>query len=175
MKRQQINSAEARKNLNADVDDSQIVDQMFGFIDAAGDSAGEGMAPTAFKDLEESRRRAVAQQNGWDVSGSLPLPEDDEDISEYKFAKFAATYFQANATHTYIRRALKMPLLNLKNEGDMLAALAVWITILRFMGDLPEPKYHTSMSDSRVSENTCFILPNISICKKNQGLTLRQF
>lgn len=27
------------------------------------------------------------------------------------------------------------------------AALAVWITILRFMGDLPEPKYHTAMSD----------------------------
>lgn len=31
------------------------------------------------------------------------------------------------------------------------AALAVWITILRFMGDLPEPKYHTAMSDG--SEN----------------------
>jgi len=27
------------------------------------------------------------------------------------------------------------------------AALAVWITILRFMGDLPEPRYHTAMSD----------------------------
>uniref|UniRef100_A0A672PTZ9 Unconventional myosin-VIIa-like n=1 Tax=Sinocyclocheilus grahami TaxID=75366 RepID=A0A672PTZ9_SINGR len=27
------------------------------------------------------------------------------------------------------------------------AALAVWITILRFMGDLPEPKYHTAISD----------------------------
>lgn len=25
--------------------------------------------------------------------------------------------------------------------------MAVWITILRFMGDLPEPKYHTAMSD----------------------------
>lgn len=23
----------------------------------------------------------------------------------------------------------------------------MWITILRFMGDLPEPKYHTAMSD----------------------------
>lgn len=27
------------------------------------------------------------------------------------------------------------------------AALAVWITVLRFMGDLPEPKYHTAISD----------------------------
>ncbi len=32
------------------------------------------------------------------------------------------------------------------------AALAVWITILRFMGDFPEPKYHTSMAD--VKDNT---------------------
>ena len=27
--------------------------------------------------------------------------------------------------------------------------MAVWITILRFMGDLPEPKYHTSMTDPK--------------------------
>ena len=30
------------------------------------------------------------------------------------------------------------------------AALALWITILRFMGDLPEPRYHTMDKD-----NTC--------------------
>ena len=29
------------------------------------------------------------------------------------------------------------------------ASLAVWITILRFMGDLPEPKYHTSMVEAK--------------------------
>lgn len=27
------------------------------------------------------------------------------------------------------------------------AALAVWITILRFMGDLPEPKYQMTIND----------------------------
>ena len=27
------------------------------------------------------------------------------------------------------------------------AALAVWVTVLRFMGDLPEPKYQISVSD----------------------------
>lgn len=32
------------------------------------------------------------------------------------------------------------------------AALAVWITILRFMGDLPEPKYITSQPESKVTE-----------------------
>uniref|UniRef100_A0A671U7F1 Myosin VIIAa n=1 Tax=Sparus aurata TaxID=8175 RepID=A0A671U7F1_SPAAU len=84
-----------------------------------------------------------------DLDEALPLPEDDdeEDLSEYKFAKFAATYFQGTSTHTYVRRPLKQPLLFHDDEGDQLAALAVWITVLRFMGDLPEPKYHTAISD----------------------------
>uniref|UniRef100_A0A8C1JL08 Myosin VIIAb n=1 Tax=Cyprinus carpio TaxID=7962 RepID=A0A8C1JL08_CYPCA len=86
------------------------------------------------------------------IDEPLPLPDDEEeDLSEYKFAKFAATYFQGNATYTYIRRPLKQPLLFHEDEGDQLAALAVWITVLRFMGDLPEPKYHISISDG--SEN----------------------
>ena len=74
------------------------------------------------QDLEASRQRAVAE-NGWDVSQmQMEVPLDDEDISEYKFAKFAATYFQGSATHTYIRRALKQSLLSLKNEGDQLVS-----------------------------------------------------
>ena len=48
------------------------------------------------------------------------MPEDDEDISQYKFAKFAATYFQANNNHSFKRGVLKTPLLPLKNEGDQL-------------------------------------------------------
>ena len=46
-KREQIDRAE--KNKLAPVDDSQMVDEMFGFIDAQTDSSGEGAAPTAFK------------------------------------------------------------------------------------------------------------------------------
>ncbi|XP_074658425.1 myosin-VIIa-like [Tubulanus polymorphus] len=143
-KREQIEHMEKKRN--EPVDDSKMVEEMFGFIDA---QAEEGAAPTAFKDLEESRRKAI-QENGFSMTDmQLPMPEEDEDISEYKFAKFAATYFTGNASHTYIRRVLKQPLLQLKNEGDQLAAMAVWVTILRFMGDLPEPKYHTSMTDAR--------------------------
>ncbi len=48
-KREQIDRAE--KNKLAPVDDSQMVDEMFGFIDAQTDSSGEGAAPTAFKVL----------------------------------------------------------------------------------------------------------------------------
>uniref|UniRef100_A0A2I3GWC2 Myosin VIIA n=1 Tax=Nomascus leucogenys TaxID=61853 RepID=A0A2I3GWC2_NOMLE len=46
-----------------------------------------------------------------------------------------------------LQRPTHTPMLYHDDEGDQLAALAVWITILRFMGDLPEPKYHTAMSD----------------------------
>ena len=61
---------------------------------------------------------------------TIPLPEEDDDISDYKFAKFAAMYFQSNATHTYQRRALKESLLPLKNEGDMLVrgVISWWST-----------------------------------------------
>ena len=74
--------------------------------------------------------------------------EDYEDLSDFKFPKFATTYFQGNVSHQYSRRPLKYSLLPLQTQGDQLAALALWITILRFMGDLPEPKYHTMEKDT---------------------------
>ena len=46
------------------------------------------------------------------------MPETVEDLTEYRFPKFAATYFQGAATHSYLRRLLKQPLLALKNEQD---------------------------------------------------------
>ncbi|XP_042089225.1 unconventional myosin-VIIa isoform X5 [Ovis aries] len=127
------------------VNHSDMVDKMFGFLGTSGGLPGqEGQAPSGFEDLERGRREMVEE----DLDAALPLPdEDEEDLSEYKFAKFAATYFQGTTTHTYTRRPLKQPLLYHDDEGDQLAALAVWITILRFMGDLPEPRYHMAMSD----------------------------
>lgn len=67
-----------------------------------------------------------------DLDAALPLPdEDEEDLSEYKFAKFAATYFQGTTTHTYTRRPLKQPLLYHDDEGDQLvragAVVAAWV------------------------------------------------
>lgn len=53
-----------------------------------------------------------------------PLPEEEEeDLSEYKFSKFAATYFQGVSTHTHIRRPLKQPLLFHEDEGDQLVRM----------------------------------------------------
>ncbi|XP_069615470.1 unconventional myosin-VIIa [Ranitomeya imitator] len=133
------------KARNEPVNDSDMVDKMFGFLGTTSSLPGqEGQAPTGFEDLERVQGEMVVE----DLDEALPLPdEEEEDLSEYKFAKFAATYFQGTTTNTYIRRPLKQPLLYHEDEGDQLAALAVWITILRFMGDLPEPKYHTAMSD----------------------------
>uniref|UniRef100_A0A8C3PPM3 Myosin VIIA n=1 Tax=Calidris pygmaea TaxID=425635 RepID=A0A8C3PPM3_9CHAR len=133
------------KARNEPVNDSEMVDKMFGFLGTTSSLPGqEGQAPNGFEVLETSQKELEEE----DLDAALPLPEEEEeDLSEYKFAKFAATYFQGTTTHTYIRRPLKQPLLYHEDEGDQLAALAVWITILRFMGDLPEPKYHTAMSD----------------------------
>ncbi|XP_032879347.1 unconventional myosin-VIIa [Amblyraja radiata] len=133
------------KARNEPVNDSEMVDKMFGFLGVPSVVPGhEGQPPAGFEDLERSPRPMDEE----DLDASLPLPEEEEeDLSEYKFAKFAATYFQGTTTHTYIRRPLKVPLLFHDDEGDQLASLAVWITILRFMGDLPEPKYHTAISD----------------------------
>uniref|UniRef100_A0AAQ5YLL6 Myosin VIIAb n=1 Tax=Amphiprion ocellaris TaxID=80972 RepID=A0AAQ5YLL6_AMPOC len=119
----------------APVDHSDMVDRMFGFLGNAGPLPNQdGQAPAGFE--EEVLNEA------------LPLPdEEEEDLSEYKFSKFAATYFQGVSTHTYIRRPLKQPLLFHEDEGDQLAALAVWITVLRFMGDLPEPKCQLVIND----------------------------
>uniref|UniRef100_A0A671TT54 Myosin VIIA n=1 Tax=Sparus aurata TaxID=8175 RepID=A0A671TT54_SPAAU len=129
------------------VDHSDMVDRMFGFLGNAGPLPNQdGQAPAGFEDLENIPRGEEAEEEV--LNEAPPLPEEeDEDLSEYKFSKFAATYFQGVSTHTYIRRPLKQPLLFHEDEGDQLAALAVWITVLRFMGDLPEPKSQLVLND----------------------------
>lgn len=44
--------------------------------------------------------------------------EGEEDVSEFTFQKYAATYFQGNITHKYSRRQLKQTLLPMKHDGD---------------------------------------------------------
>ncbi|KAG1715049.1 Myosin-VIIa [Nymphon striatum] len=142
-KKAAIQEAEYRRD--EPVDDSKLVDAMFDFLPKT-ESTNDAPGPTAFKDLESFRDDAIA--NG-EVEGSLPAPpEEDIDFNEYKFQKFAATYFQGNVTHTYSKKPLKHSLLSLQTQGDCMAALALWITILRFMGDLTDPKYHTMERDT---------------------------
>lgn len=65
-----------------------------------------------------------------------------EDLSEYDFRKFAATYFAGNTSYQYSRKPLKRPLLEGDDDINALWAIsrALWITLLRFMGDIPEPR-----------------------------------
>lgn len=67
--------------------------------------------------------------SSFDVSG-MQAPGsvehgNDIDLSEFKFSKFAAMYFQGNATHTHIRKALRQPLLQLNSEGDQLVSMFI--------------------------------------------------
>ena len=80
----------------------------------------------------------------------MSYPKEDENLSDYKFIKFAQTYFQGNTTHNYVKHPLKQPLLGLKNDQDRQAALNIWIMILRFMGDLAEPKLSDIPHDVRL-------------------------
>uniref|UniRef100_A0A1I8ID91 Myosin VIIa n=1 Tax=Macrostomum lignano TaxID=282301 RepID=A0A1I8ID91_9PLAT len=157
-KKEAIELAERRKY--EPVDDSKMVEEIFGFIDTEQE---DGAAPQAFRDLEESRRRAIERAAAAAASSptgaELPaVPGADEDISEYRFAKYAATYFQGNATHTHTRRALKQPLTALKNEGESNCRFGLNKTRLKnhcriisfsFMSDLPEPRL--TVGDSRDS------------------------
>jgi myosin-7 len=100
------------------------------------------------------------QLQGELIVDSIPRPMLNENLDEYVFTKFAATYFQGNASPEYTKKPLKQSLLPLKSEGDQLAALAVWITILRFMGDLPDIKLHAT-SDTRVSRDNTSVMSKI--------------
>lgn len=51
------------------------------------------------------------------------VSEDEEDLSEYKFQKFAATYFHPSVNHQHSRKPLKQPLLPLHTQGDQLVSI----------------------------------------------------
>nr|CAB3264162.1 unconventional myosin-VIIa-like [Phallusia mammillata] len=126
-KSQQVNKnidmAEMRRKQSQAIDHSEMVDSIFGYLDQADEGS----------EIFDS---------------SIPQMAEEEDLTEFKFTKFAATYFQAGISATHIKRKLKAPLLQHDQDGDRLAALAVWITILRFMGDYPEPKVSDNIRDS---------------------------
>ena len=46
----------------------------------------------------------------------------DEDLSQYVFSKFAATYFQS-ASHTHVKQNLRQPLLPLASEADTMVSI----------------------------------------------------
>lgn len=99
------------------LDDSKLVDAMFDFLPRT-DNMTEHNGPSAFRDLE--RPNGDFHNDMMESEGIVPpVPQEElEDLSEYKFQKFATTYFQANVGHHYQRKPLKQPLLPLHTQGD---------------------------------------------------------
>ena len=74
------------------------------------------------------------------------LQMDDEDISDYKFNKFVTAYFQGQASHSYVRRPLKQPLLPLRNEYDQqVTNLIQAFTITHCIGCSCNVDHYTSL------------------------------
>ncbi|CAM4624535.1 unnamed protein product [Leuciscus chuanchicus] len=134
---QQKREREAAEQFES-ITDQEMVDDIFGFLPSMV-GGQEGQAPAGFEDLEG--KRAVLEEVDLDDAPMMEIPEEDyDDLDEYSFSKFASMSFQGAATPTHIRQRIRQPLLYHEDENDVLASLTVWWMILRFMGDLPEPK-----------------------------------
>nr|XP_020465549.1 unconventional myosin-VIIa-like [Monopterus albus] len=157
---------EARAHADS-ITDQEMVDSIFGFLPTII-GGQEGQAPVGFENFE--RRRIIIEEIDID---ELPMEEDlpkvdNDELDEYSFSKFASMYFQGAATHTHIRQRLHQPLLYHEDEGDVLAALTVWWIILRFMGDLPEPKKQVRVQGASTQEH---LLPQDLISRKDRRLS----
>ncbi|XP_046961515.1 myosin-VIIa-like [Vanessa cardui] len=125
---------------NNTVIDDRYVDDVFGFLKDTATPAGT-VRGTGFGMTTTAKPT---------ISSVIPLPQEPEEepFDEYDFKKFAATYFLGNISHQYSRKPLKHSLLDLPSPIDKMASQAIWITILRFMGDLSEPKYTDDKIDN---------------------------
>lgn len=72
-----------------------------------------------------------------------------EDLSEYSFFKYAATYFTNNIPHYFSRKNLPASILKLPAPVDEISSQALWITILRFMGDMAEAKFESDEDQNK--------------------------
>ncbi|XP_066049933.1 unconventional myosin-VIIb [Chamaea fasciata] len=155
----------ANKPTNHDViSDQEMVDKIFGFLPSMI-GGQEGQAPLGFEDLE-TKPNKLEEVDLDMVPMSLELEEEAHGLEEYTFPKFAATYFQGSSTHTHIRRQLRHPLLYHEDKDNVLASLAVWVIILRFMGDLPEPQMFAKSSTTKSSSVMTQIYDTLG--RKNQ-------
>ncbi|XP_074524694.1 unconventional myosin-VIIb [Halichoeres trimaculatus] len=155
---------EARAQAEA-IDDQEMVERMFEFLPKTI-GGQEGQAPVGFEKFEGM---VIEEIDIDELPMEADLPEEDyDDLDEYSFSKFASMYFQGAATSTHIRQRLRQPLLYHEDEGDVLASLTVWWIILRFMGDLPEPKKQVRAQGAPVQER---FLPQDLISRNDRRLS----
>ncbi|KAM7012802.1 unconventional myosin-VIIb [Tautogolabrus adspersus] len=147
------------------ITDQEMVERMFEFLPRIV-GGQEGQAPVGFEKFEGMITEEIDID---DILIEENLPKEDyDDLDEYSFSKFASMYFQGAATPTFIRQRLRQPLLYHEDEGDVLASLTVWWIILRFMGDLPEPKKQVKAPGTPAQER---FLPQDLISRKDRRLS----
>ncbi|XP_062547434.1 myosin-VIIa-like isoform X2 [Armigeres subalbatus] len=112
-------------------ENNKVVDDVFNFLN---DTTSPEPVPKRSFAQDEVPAETVSFANG----ENFPYRED---LSDYNFAKYAATYFANNASYQFSKRKLKSSLLDLPSPADIISAQALWITILRFMGDMAEARY----------------------------------
>ncbi|KTG40366.1 hypothetical protein cypCar_00007717 [Cyprinus carpio] len=92
---------------------------------------------------EKKKEKEMEMEKEKEMEREKEEKEKDKESDEFSFSKFASLYFQGSSSPSHIQQRLRQPLLYHEDEGDALASaacLTVWWIILRFMGDLPEPK-----------------------------------
>ncbi|XP_054605643.2 unconventional myosin-VIIb [Nothobranchius furzeri] len=159
---------ETEANAQSDnITDQEMVDTIFGFLpNIVGGQ--EGQAPAGFENIE-GKRTNIEEIDIDELPMEEDLPKEDyDDLDEYSFSKFASMYFQGAATPTHIRQRLRQPLLYHEDEGDVLASLTVWWIILRFMGDLPEPKKQTRAQETSTQRR---FMPQDLISRQDRRLS----
>nr|XP_049602969.1 unconventional myosin-VIIa isoform X2 [Syngnathus scovelli] len=109
------------------------------------------------EEMENEETRSEMSFAGSDTATPTPSFDEEEDefedlTDEYSFYKFSILHFQGDASHTHIlNQRLRKPLLQHDDESDTLACLTIWWIILRFMGDIPEPRSQDATSQASLS------------------------
>lgn len=97
---------------------------MFGFLpsDSGSESllaSTNGLSNGKFADLP-ARSASVDSRGSMLPTDSRVFPDENEDLRDFQFGKFAATYFQGQATAGHSRKPLRYPLLPHDNTGDQI-------------------------------------------------------
>ncbi|CAB3368903.1 Hypothetical predicted protein [Cloeon dipterum] len=139
---------DALRKREAPIDHSQYVADIFGFLEKTPSEVSSSSLPsptseqqrtTVYGGLAAQSTPKAPPSEIIDAMGKSKFEKDD--LEDYSFQKYASTYFQGQINHQYSRKLIKPSLLSLPTTTDELAAQALWITILRFCGDLPEPRF----------------------------------
>ncbi|KAJ1347387.1 hypothetical protein KIN20_002426 [Parelaphostrongylus tenuis] len=95
------------------------------------------------------------------------------DLEKHQFGKFASTYFQSQISCAHSKKPLKSSLLAHEDKRTELAAMAVWVTILRFMGDLPDVESTPNGDNAQTDKTPVMNRLSKTLARKNHGRVMK--